>query len=361
MRKLSSLGIHLFLIIASVISLFPFVWMLIGMTNSSSDIVKGKFSFGANYLRATYDRFEGHDLKNGDIHLYLTHVDTNADNGHIEPWFEGDVIQSDLSIRLVNETTVVYANYGVTDKFDVGIAIPYLRLQLDADINASIQRLATGVDPFIIHQFTNGTTRNTYTESGKASGIGDVVLRAKYAIAAEESYALAAALDVRLPTGNEDDLLGSGGTQGKLQLIIAGAPKRFAPRASVGYTYSHGGASFVGTLPNEFNYTAGFDLGLHERVTLSADFIGRTMRNTTRLTDVDQTFTSRLRLDPTIRSTTFSTTNLQTGNLNVYLGSAGVKINPFGQVLIIANVLFAIGDSGLQDKITPVVGLDYTF
>ncbi|MFD3260046.1 carbohydrate ABC transporter permease [Paenibacillus lentus] len=47
MRKLSSLGIHLFLIIASVISLFPFVWMLIGMTNSSSDIVKGKFSFGS--------------------------------------------------------------------------------------------------------------------------------------------------------------------------------------------------------------------------------------------------------------------------------------------------------------------------
>lgn len=46
MRKISSLGIHLFLIIASVVSLFPFVWMLIGMTNTSSDIVKGKFSFG---------------------------------------------------------------------------------------------------------------------------------------------------------------------------------------------------------------------------------------------------------------------------------------------------------------------------
>ena len=34
--------------IASVISLFPFVWMLIGMTNTSSDIVKGKFSFGSS-------------------------------------------------------------------------------------------------------------------------------------------------------------------------------------------------------------------------------------------------------------------------------------------------------------------------
>ncbi|MDQ0089592.1 lactose/L-arabinose transport system permease protein [Paenibacillus anaericanus] len=47
MKKLSTAGTHLFLIIVSVISLFPFLWMLIGMTNSSSDIVKGKFSFGS--------------------------------------------------------------------------------------------------------------------------------------------------------------------------------------------------------------------------------------------------------------------------------------------------------------------------
>lgn len=47
MRKLSNLAIHAFLIIVSIISLFPFLWMLIGMTNTSSDIVKGKFSFGS--------------------------------------------------------------------------------------------------------------------------------------------------------------------------------------------------------------------------------------------------------------------------------------------------------------------------
>lgn len=48
MSKLSKTIIHFFLILASVISLFPFVWMLIGMTNTSSDIVKGKFSFGSS-------------------------------------------------------------------------------------------------------------------------------------------------------------------------------------------------------------------------------------------------------------------------------------------------------------------------
>lgn len=49
MSKINKSIIHVFLILASVISLFPFVWMLIGMTNTSSDIVKGKFSFGSSF------------------------------------------------------------------------------------------------------------------------------------------------------------------------------------------------------------------------------------------------------------------------------------------------------------------------
>ena len=48
-------------------------------------------------------------------------------------------------------------------------------------------------------------------------------------------------------------------------------------------------------------------------------------------------------------------------NLNLMLGSAGLKINPFGKLLILGNVLFPIGNGGLQDKLTPVVGIDYSF
>jgi len=48
-RALGTFFKHAFLIAASVISLFPFVWMLIGMTNTSSDIVKGKFSIGSEF------------------------------------------------------------------------------------------------------------------------------------------------------------------------------------------------------------------------------------------------------------------------------------------------------------------------
>ena len=43
----------------------------------------------------------------------------------------------------------------------------------------------------------------------------------------------------------------------------------------------------------------------------------------------------------------------ETGNLPLLLGSAGIKINPVGRLLIVGNVLFKLGDRGLQDKLTP--------
>lgn len=50
MRKLTKAVVHLFLLTASLISLFPFLWMIMGMTNSSSDILKGKFGFGSMFM-----------------------------------------------------------------------------------------------------------------------------------------------------------------------------------------------------------------------------------------------------------------------------------------------------------------------
>lgn len=52
MKKLKATTVftYLFLIIVSFISLFPFIWMIIGTTNKSVDILRGKFTFGNNLL-----------------------------------------------------------------------------------------------------------------------------------------------------------------------------------------------------------------------------------------------------------------------------------------------------------------------
>lgn len=322
---------------------------------------KKKLSFGVSHLAASYTRFEGQNLRNGDIKLYLTHKDTNADASDLEPWFEGDIIESALFLNLESQTTVLFANYGVSERLDLGVALPIQKVDLSARIHAKLVRLATAADPFIIHAFADGSSEHDFTEAGSKSGLGDIVVRGKYNFLARPSMSMAAGVDLRLPTGDDKNLLGTGGTQAKLYLIAGGAPKRFSPRASLGYTISSGGSDFTGDLPNELDYSAGFDAALHPRITLTGDLIGRTVFKTERLVVSDQTFQFRLRLDPTLRTETRAAATTESGDLTLLLGAANVKVNLVGRLLLNAGALFPIGHSGLQDKLVPTLGLDYSF
>jgi hypothetical protein len=321
---------------------------------------KGKLSVGMNYLDATYDRFEGRDLKGGDLTLYLRHEDTNNDGSLLTTFFEGDIIRADLRIDLRNQTTVFFANYGIIPRLDVGVALPYLRLTMDARIDASLERLATENDPNV-HTFEGGADTKAFFESGAADGIGDVLVRTKYNFLRRPGLGVAALLDLRLPTGNDEDLLGSGNFRTRLALVAGGSSGRFSPRASLGYTLSTGTGRYTGTLPNELDWSAGFDLAPHRRVTITADLIGRTLFDTERLVDLERTFAFARQRSTQAETTTRVETVTQTSNLTVFLGSAGVKINVVGRLLLVGNVLFSIGSGGLQDSFTPVFGLDYSF
>jgi len=49
-RKLRYILIYFFLTISAFISVFPFYWMIVGSTNSSVDVLKGKLAFGGEFL-----------------------------------------------------------------------------------------------------------------------------------------------------------------------------------------------------------------------------------------------------------------------------------------------------------------------
>jgi hypothetical protein len=321
---------------------------------------KGKLNFGVNYVRATYDTFEGNDLRKGDIRLFLTHQDTSGDGNHLDFWFEGDVIRADAFLDITAQNAVFFANYGVSDRFDVGIGIPHVRAKIDARIHTTVDPLATQGDPTISHIFSDGSPEHDFVQRGSAEGIGDVVLRAKYNAVKGTTWGLAAGTDLRLPTGNETEMLGSGATQAKLYLIASGTG-RFSPHANIGYTVSKGGSPATGDLPDEFNYTVGFDAALNRRLTVTGDLVGRTLRNTGRIQEELQEWQYRRRNDPFLHTIALPELVQVQGDLNTVLASVGVRVNPFGNLLISANALFSTGDRGLQDHFTPVVAIDYSF
>jgi hypothetical protein len=321
---------------------------------------RGKLTLGSSYVHSTYDRFEGKELDGGEIHATLQHVDIASINSH----FEGDLIDAAFRLTLKTDTFAMFANYGITDRLDVGVVVPLQRVEMGAQIDLTILDIATAGDAPPPHVFANGTLHDTRTESGDASGIGDVVLRGKLGLAQGDWGGLGAGVDVRLPTGDAADLLGTGSTQVKGFLIASGGKSRFSPHVNLGYTFT-GESDTFGELPDEISYAAGFDAALSSRLTFNADLVGRALLDAERLVDADVTYTFRRAGEPIGTQRTTTRTEItagEAGTLNLLLGSVGLKFNPSGRLLLSGNLLISLSkDNGLQDTLTPVFAIDYNF
>lgn len=351
----------------------------------ASTIGKGRFSAGFNYQHSTYNTFEGEDLRDGSIKFYLRHEECCTVGGppvppffgviqdpngtRLSPFFEGDVIEAALSLRVATDTFAFFANYGLSDRWDVALAVPFVRVDMEASVLATIQRLATGSNPQI-HSFEAGNpsaTSRTFRRSGSATGLGDIVLRTKYQLLGGARGALALALDARLPTGNEDDLLGGSG-QAKLFLVASTGGDRLGQHLNIGYTFAGGDEgpdSLVMAggrgLPDEFVYTGGIEFVATPRLTLIGDVVGRTLIDTGRLRIESKRFDFQPQGATAPSFMTFDEFAVHPGNLNVLLGTVGAKFNPYGDLLVSGSVLFPLNDAGLKSRWTTVVGIDYAF
>ena len=348
----------------------------------AATIGRRRLSAGLNFQHTSYDTFEGQDLDDGSIKFYLRHEECCTIGGppvppffgviqqpngtRLEPFFEGDVIEAALSLDVRTDTLTFFGNYGLTDRWDVGLAVPFIRVDLEASVLATIQRLATAANG-LIHTFEVGNpdaTQRTFSRSGTASGLGDLVVRTKFRLVGGERGALAAAVDARIPTGDEENLLG-GSAQTKVFLIASGGGDRIGQHVNVGYSFGAGddrGAGGVRPLPDEFNYAAGVEFVATPRLTFIGDLVGRSLRGVGRLRLEAKQFNFQPQ-DPGLppSSVSFDEFSPRPGNLNLLLGTAGAKFNPAGNLLLSASVLFPLTDAGLRSRWTTVVGVDYAF
>ncbi len=313
---------------------------------------RGKLTLGANFQRSKYTSFEGQKLNSGGINFYLAHEDLPGDF-----FFEGDLVQAALRLDLTSATSTIFATYGVTNSFDLAVAIPVVRVTMDASIDATVLRLATGQSS-PIHAFPGGGSAKSFTESGEATGIGDVLVRAKYRFAATAGGGLAAGVDVRLPSGEAEELLGTGAASATFTLIGSASRGKLGPHFNVGYSTT--GESDVTSLSNEFSYKIGTELAASPKVTLSVDLLGRSLIDAGRLqlASVERRFRTAAGV---AGSTSFQEYVPRSGALNIINMAVGGKINVTSNLLLNANVLVALNKSGLTARITPVVGLDFTF
>jgi hypothetical protein len=357
---------------------------------------KGQTNIGYAFQSTSYDSFEGVPLDSGRLSFIRQHNDccpATANNPtqptNFTPEFERDLLQSNLSLDINSRASVLFATYGVTDRFDLGVAVPFVHVDIDARVDGRILRTASGANS-PTHSFdTAGSDHATFTESGSSNGLGDLSIRAKYNFLRGDVTALAAGLDLRLPTGDKDELLGTGATRAEMTFIYSGDYGRVSPHVNVGYTLSSGTSSSsasdlevdpvehrldtIGTLaladvdlevPDEFNYVFGLNVAAHPRVTVGFDVRGRTLFDVSRFELRDNVYPNRAAGPvPTAAFTASQEFSLldETGKVNMVLGIVGAKINVAKTLLLNANVLFPMTDGGLKPKPTLVFGIDYVF
>ena len=277
-------------------------------------------------------------------------------------FFEGDLVETALDLKLKTDTFSLLANYGITDRLDVGIAVPILHVSLDAAIDATVLRLATleSGPTSTIHTFPGGGSTGHFEDSGSATGVGDIVVRGKYHFLSRAGGGLAAALDLRLPTGDEENLLGTGATQAKVVLVGSTATTRFSPHFNIGYTWSGTSSNDFLNVTDEFNYAAGTEVAVSPRLTLNLDFLGRQLIDSGRL--VDETRTFNWTTQGGVRgSTSLNEFGFREGSLNLLTSAVGIRFNPGRNLLISASVLFPLNKAGIRSNPVPVIGFDYAF
>ena len=281
---------------------------------------RNQMSLGATFRYSRFDKLDDNDLREG------TFV-TTATQFRDEPQpFEVEA----LALRIDTRTVTAFANYGVTDRIDIGAALPIVSMRLEGERT---------------NTYLGQATRQA-SATATTTGVADLAITARAHVLGGRASGLTAGAELRLPTGREEDLLGAG--EPAFRLVAIGSIEGARAAAHVNGGYSWGGIS------REATYTAALTVAASERFTVVGEFLGRWVEALGSITQVTaphprSSGVNSIRLLPTDPGT-------MTG-----MAVAGFKWNVAGRWLLNANVLMPVTDRGLRARVIPAVALDYSF
>jgi hypothetical protein len=329
------------------------------LTDRAETIGRGRFAFNFNFQYFSFDRLEGLDLSR--VPSIFTHDDFQLGGGR------ADVVQTRNSIDASVGQWTGALTFGLTDRIDVSLAVPVVNTRLHVISAATILRVGTG-EAHEIHFFRDpdapgglGNER-TFQAGGSASGIGDIIVRVKGSILRQSTRGLAVGIDLRMPTGDERNLLGSGAAGAKPFAVYSATFHRISPHVNLAYQWN-GSSILAGDpaedekadLPDQLLYALGADVGVTEKFSLTADWLGRYAIDSPRVRQ--RTF------DAVGPASELILNDIAIERESFWASSAavGFKANLHGRLLVDFNLRFTVGSNGLTDRVTPLLGFEYGF
>jgi hypothetical protein len=300
---------------------------------------EGKVSVGVTFNSTSYDELSGFSLSS----LPVGSVTATS------PLTSGTAT-ANLGIKV--KTVAMSGTVGVTENLDVGVVVPMLSVKL-----SGTSSLING----------NGTLARLAETNTIFSGIGDVAAIAKYRLVKfkgpdlPDPGGIAVLLNMRLPTGDRDNLRGLGVTRTLVSAVGSGGRGRLRPHGSVGFEFWSKSVD-VATTPGErvsvrhqFQYAGGIEVEAAPKVTLLVDFVGQQILGGGQVGLVTVTPA------PNASGITSVQSLVALGEgISKALLVPGIKVNLKGKMLLSLNAIITMKNNGLHATVTPVAGINLT-
>ncbi len=323
-------------------------------TLGDSKLVAG---FNATYL--TMDQLRGIPLDN--MRFTFLHEDVTNDGELGDNPNESDIVDIFLNLDVNASIFALFATYGVTPNFDVGIALPFVTVDMSGDARAVVNSFTLGALGQANHHFGDDpltpvlVSDTTYESS--ATGIGDLALRFKFRFPSNSDFRTAALIDVRVPTGDANDFLGTGSVSARALLVGSRRIGTFTPHINVGYDYR--GADLDS---DEIEVVIGFDQQVIPGLTFAADFLGEFDVSTNEIDLLPGTATIMDQSNGARNTRIIERSNVPDFDRdNMLNASVGFRFAPSDQFQLLANTLIPLQSGGLRSNISPTVGFSIVF
>jgi hypothetical protein len=337
------------------------------LTQRAQTIGRHNWYFATTYQYFLLQDIDSQALKNTGAVIYLNSAN-NAVSSSNAPDFAGI---SNNVLQLKVHQFVGYITYGLASRVDVSVAVPLLRVDLRDTFNESFVHNPNSPCPT---GCPSTPPNQSGSHAGEATGIGDVVLATKINVwklrrADKDHGGFSLGVEVRLPSGDSHNFLGSGAIGAKPFATLSYAG-RVSPHFNIGYqfngktdlipvTSSSNGILQKGSLPDRLIYSGGVDFALFKNLTVNVDGIAQHVFDA-----------QRASLLPAGTQLFSSGTSIQTGIPVVQPVTAsydradaagGLKWNPFKGLLLSGNVSVKLNQAGLRSRVVPLMGASLTF
>ena len=289
-------------------------------TERSLTVGRYRGSFGVTVQHSAFDTLDGQSLTDGTLVATASSVNAEPTPFDVET----------LTLNMTLDSLTLTSTFGLSDRVDVGVALPLLRLSLEGE----------RMDNY------RGRRLLQASASATATGIGDMALRVKYNLMRSAGQGLAIGAEARLPTGDEENLLGSGEFSVEPRIIWSAERGRLAIDTDFGYA--------VGGLTGQLGYGAAVTFAVVPRFMVIGELSG------SRLDEVGH-LTQSTSLHPSLQGVSTIRLSAVEGSSNRMLLVGGFKWNPATTWLVSGSVLRRMTTDGLTASWVPTFAVEYAF